>query len=297
MRNLKILFLFIFIVSLTPAKAISLKDAIKQNLISVNIKGKRGESSHYGKCISLEIKNLTNKSQKIELSPGLFLMPEDSSVQRMMVAEEQLIVLNPSASKKMTINAFCTQMSKSSPSDDLAFNTGKMATGHLLELTQLISKHKFSSSAAQNAIWCITDKNDIYGICSNDENENKILREYVSKATGQPLNKVFYKTTASSGENHDDYWQTHSSKEKITYRDTVVYSNRDGGTYSLIMFAEDSTEMIVFFKDRYIRPNNKTTQSFSLTYSSFPIGKYYFRITKDNNEIIYNKEIIIKAAE
>ena len=284
MPTLKITLLSIFLMFFMSSKAISLKDAIKQKLITVTIKGERGESSHFGKCIGLTIKNLTSKKIEIELLPGMFLNPADSTVQRMMVAEELLISLNPSTSKKMTINAFCTQMSKSSPSNDLKFNVGRMAKGHLLELSKLISKHKFFTKAGQNAVWCISDNNDLFSINSIDTTEIRILREFVHKATGQPLNQVFYQAQRSSSENR-------------IFRDTIIYANREGGTFSLIMFTEDGEEMIVLFKDRYRKPSFKTTQSFSLTYSSFPVGKYYFRLTKNNTEVIYNKEIVIKAVE
>ena len=284
METRKILLVIVLMVSVLYSNAISLKDAIKQNLISVTIKSNPGENSHYGKCISLDINNKTSKNLKIDLLPGMFLIPEDSNKQQMMVAEEMLIALNPAASKKLTINAFCTQMSKSSPIEDLEFKAGKMAKGHLLELVKLIIKNKFFSSASQNAIWCITDNNDLYSINSDDENENKILREFVSEATGKPLNAVYYKAPRSS-------------REEVTFRDTIVFSNRDGGIYSLIMLSEDGEEMIEYYKDRNIRPNYKTTQTFSLTYSGFPVGKYYFRLTKNKTEVIYNKEIIIREAE
>lgn len=308
MRSIKTLLGIVLLFTTISIKAISLQDAISKKLISVTIGANDSESSYYGDCIKLSIKNKSTKELKIELLAGMFLMPEDSSIQRMMVAEQMIFALNASADKEVTINAFCTQMHNSSPSESTIFKVGKMAKGHLLGLAKLISKHKFFSKAGQNAIWCITDGQELYNINSNNESETKILREFVSKATNQAL-KIVYNRTQNPTEDAADIEEnnepqireeqiTHySSSEEITVKDTVSYPNREGGKYTLILYTAEGDELVVFFKDRYKRPTNRTTLRFSISYTSFPAGSYFIRLTRDNAEVIYNKEIIITESE
>jgi predicted SnoaL-like aldol condensation-catalyzing enzyme len=296
MQSIKILLLSIFIFSFSFAKAISLKDAIAQKKVSVAFsKNENSENSYYGDCIKLKIKNNNNKKLEIEIQPGMFLMPEDSAEQRMMIAEEMMFALNSSSSKDIIINAFCTQMHHESPKESTIFKVGKMAKGYLLELSKLINKHRFFSSAAQDAVWCITDGHDIFSINSINDEETNILRNFVSKATGQKLREVHVKSTPVE-ESANRQSGRYQAKETII-KDSVSFSNREGGKYSLIMFTEDGDEMVVFFKDKYKKPTFRTTVRFSLTYTSFPAGTYFIRMYNDKGDIMYNKEVEIKEAD
>lgn len=171
-------------------------------------------------------------------------------------------------------------MNNNSPELTTSFYFGKIAKGTLINLIKIIEKNRFFSKAGQDAIWCITDNQDIYSINGKTENETKILREFVSKANGQSLQKVYKKSNRSS-------------QQDTTVMDSVNYYDRDGGIYSLVMYDEEGKEILVFFKDRKKKAGQHTTLTFSLTHASFPLGTYYIRLTKNNGEVVYNKEIKI----
>jgi len=279
MRISKLLFLTVLLSFTSTLDAISIQDALKKKAISVTISS-TGRGSYYGECIKINIKNNTNRKINVEILSGQFLNPDDSTTQRMMIAEQMVIALNQNASQEKSINAFCTQRSHSSTKSTTSYKIGKIAMGTLLSLTKIIEKNRFFSKAGQNAIWCITNNQDIYSINGETDNETKILREFVSKATGQELRKVYKKSPRSS-------------QQETTVKDSVNYYDRDGGIYSLVMYDEEGEEILVFFKDRKKKAGQHTTLTFSLTYASFPLGTYYIRLTKDNGEVVYNKEVKI----
>jgi len=280
MQILKLLFVTILLSFFSSIHAISIQDALKKKAISATISSSSDGSSYYGKCIKISIKNNTKRKINIEILPGQFLMPEDSMTQRMIIAEQMMIAINPNASQEKTINAFCTQMENNSPISTTSFKMGKIAKGTLLNLIKLIEKNRFFSKAGQEAIWCITGGQDIYSINGETDNETKILREFISRATGQKLRKVYKKSPRSS-------------QQQTTVKDSVNYYDREGGIYSLIMYDEEGKELLVFFKDRKKKAAHHTTLTFSLTYAAFPLGTYYIRLTKDTGEVVYNKEIKI----
>lgn len=281
---MKVLLIILLLFSTFTVFSINLNDAIIQKLVVVQTKGLGG---HQGEVIQLDIKNITGKSINIEISPGLFLLPVDSSEQRMMIAQEIPFALASYSTKSLKVNAFCTQLHKSSPSTNALFKIGIMATGNLLELSKIISKNKFFSDAAQAAIWCITDKCDLYTIVSNNSQEFTLLRQFVSKATGQPLDMQLTKNTEVSN-------QPKRLHIEQVVKDTIRFSNREDGKSSLILYDAQGKELLVFFRDRPMKKGSNVRYSYSLTYVDLVEGDYFIRLRKDE-VIVYEKKFVIKV--
>lgn len=281
---MKILLMISLLFSTFNASAINLNDAIIQKLVVVQTKGLGG---HQGEVIQLDIKNITGKILTIEISPGQFLLPKDTNEQRMMIAQELPIVLAAYATKSVKINAFCSQLHKSSPSTNAVFKFGAMAIGSLLELSKLIAKNKFFSDAAQSAIWCITDKCDLYTIISQNPNESAILRQFVSKATGQKLEVQLTK-------NQIEVTQPKRLHVEQIVKDTIRFSNREDGKASLILYDSKGKELLAFFKDRPMRKGSNVKYSYSLTYVDLEEGDYFIRLRKDEI-VVYEKKFVIKV--
>jgi hypothetical protein len=173
-------------------------------------------------------------------------------------------------------------MQKASPGTNTVFYLGQLATGHLLELARLLSINKIFDYAAQNAIWCITNDNDLASIHSDNNEHTRILREFVSKATGKKLYQEVVINTKLTTE--------------VLEKDTIIISNREGGELTLEFLNEDNEAVFSFFKDKYYKPSTRHTIRYSITYGGLPAGKYFIRLTRDNT-IIYNKEILVKVIE
>lgn len=282
--------IFIFCISgaLSQSAAQGLDQAIKNKWVKARIKSlpttdKRSTgSSYYGTSILLELENIRNAKTDINIETGRFLSPNDSSVQRMMVVEQHMITLNAGEKKEVTLKAFCSEMSKASPREATEFSIGKMATSHLLSLAKLLDKHHIFDYGAQNAIWCITDNNDLASIHSEKEEHTKLLREFVSKATGRKLVKEVL--------SHPEHTST------VNTKDTIVFSNREGGVLSLEFLNQEGEALHTFMKDKYHKPSTRHTIKYSIQYEGLPAGKYYIRLTRDGR-IVYNKEILVKVIQ
>ena len=278
MQLLKPLLLSILLVTGSLANAISLEEALKKGSISLTITSHNGE--YYGECIAITIYNKTSHKLSIEIEPGYYLYPDDSTEQRMIIAEQMMFALQGNDSLQKTVNAFCTQMHDDSPSLNSGFSLGKKAKDYLLDLTKLVNKHKYFGIAAQNAVWCLTDNQDIFTINSPDETENNILRGFIYKATGQSLMKKYSKADEVD--------------RVLTISDTITYSDREGGNYSFFMEDEDGNEIFALYKNKYQKPAYSTTRTFTVTVTNFRTGKYYIILSKENGRIIYKKEIVVE---
>jgi hypothetical protein len=169
----------------------TLANALKKKLIEVKISGadviQENSSGHYGKCLQIEITNLTTQRFKVKLINGQQFEPGDSSIQNMMLTEGEIFVFSPKRYRKEYINAMCVEKHDGAPYKNISFTVGSISDGHLLGISQLVEKYKYFNSTAQNAVWCISDGEDINTINSTDTLMQFRLQKFVSEATGQPM--------------------------------------------------------------------------------------------------------------
>lgn len=179
--------------SLLTARAVPLADALKQKQVSAHIKTLDKSNStvyhpdFYGECIVVEVTNLLTTPLNIELETGRFLMPDDSSLQRMMVVQPVSVTLKAKEKKKIGVQAMCTELHDSSPRATTVFALGNMAQGNLYNVAKFIAENKYQSDAGQQAVWVISDKADPAGIYSDDTVQMKSLQKYVCGLLNIPV--------------------------------------------------------------------------------------------------------------
>lgn len=202
MKNLKntialIIVLLMVVIAKAKVPTYSLANAIKKKLVKVEIKGadktQPNSTAHYGKCIQMELTNLTLQHFKVKLSIGQQLVPSDTSIQNMMVTQGHIFAFNPHKKRKEYVNAMCIQKHDGSPNKSMDFTIGSMSNGHLLGIAQLVEKYKYYNSSAQKAVWCISDGQNINTIHNTDSVMEYRLQKFVSVATGQKMPKRYRK--------------------------------------------------------------------------------------------------------
>ncbi len=172
---------------------ISLADAIKQKQVSAHLRAydysrdSVYRPSFYGECIIAEITNLLNQPMNIELESGRFLMPDDSSIQRMMVMQPVFVTLKAKEKRIFSVQAMCTELHDGGPNNKTIFIVGKMAEGNLLKAAKFIEQNKYHTDAGQQALWVLSDKADPAGIYSEDSVQMKSLRKFVCGLLNIPV--------------------------------------------------------------------------------------------------------------
>lgn len=266
------------------SKSIPLSEALKKNLVKATFKSSNKEidkniSTYWGECIKITLQNLTSNPVSIQLEPGLFLLSEDTTEQRMIIVDNQQLALLSNESKTATVNAFCSQMHKRAPTQDIAFNTAGYANGNLLTLANYIVKNKFKSFAVQNAIWAITDNNDLSSIYSENTRESDSLRKFVSKLKGIPFEAII---------------KTIHVDQKITNgKFKFDFNNKEGGLYSIYLYNSNGELMQEFKKDFDYPHYDKITVSYKFQ-TFITAGTYFIRVVRNGNEIVRNFPIQVK---
>lgn len=178
------------LISLQTANAdtLTLSQALKSNVLKCSFEG-NSNSAHYLNPLQVLLINNENKMHTIVIETGQQFESSDSGLQNLVLVKRQVITLPPYQKKTSLLSAMCVEMHNGAPRSNIAYAEGKMATGFLFELAKLIDKQKYFDLAAQQAIWCLTDKLPIESIDGFDSAEVHDLMQLVSKATGQPMPK------------------------------------------------------------------------------------------------------------
>jgi hypothetical protein len=131
-----------------------LEEALKQKLVSLEIKGTGG---HQGPSLKVVCKNLKGKFLRLRIPQGQFMEPADSSFQTLVVAEEMTVAVNVKTPAEATLKTFCAQAGDRSPSAGSVFAVGALAPENLRKLLKFMTeKGKIDAPEAQSAVWCVT---------------------------------------------------------------------------------------------------------------------------------------------
>ncbi|HNW70966.1 MAG TPA: hypothetical protein PKI01_11220 [Bacteroidales bacterium] len=164
----------------------TLFEAVQNKLVKVVFKGRgvtpENSNSHYGRCISLSIKNITSQRLELKLEAGRKLRCYKDSVQSMMVSKTEMFALGPGNTSDFTINAFCTKKNSGSPRPENVYTMQGMAEGYLYELVQLIENLDCQNNLGQQAVWALTDSISPSNISGDDAAKAKKLRDFVEFA-------------------------------------------------------------------------------------------------------------------
>ena len=190
-----ILFFFVMIVtekSFARKDTVSIEKAFTNKLIKLDIKGKGG---YQGPCISMQMKSQITDSMIVYVEAGRRLDSKDSTQQDILVVKDLFVMLSSMQEKTVDVTGYCCQAHNGAPKEKSIFFVGMSAEKNLYELGRYLNKAKLNSSSIQNAVWCISDNNELSSVTDDGSEEVGKLRRFLSKLKGieMPWYNIFYK--------------------------------------------------------------------------------------------------------
>ncbi|MBK8614177.1 MAG: hypothetical protein IPN85_12025 [Flavobacteriales bacterium] len=167
-----------------------LASLLRNRQLTMSVKGAGG---HSGECVNVSVNNLRSDSLVVRIPAGWRFVSQDSTLQDLLVVEDEVLALAPKAAGTLTCRAFCCEASMGGPDDGSAFTAGTMASEPLQKLARFFTTEHFPDGAVQQAVWAVSDGNDLSGIASDTDESTRRLREFVSTLTGRP--NPWYTTT------------------------------------------------------------------------------------------------------
>ena len=259
---------------------VSIGNAFLKKLINLSIKGKGG---YREECINMKMKNLGKDSILLFVEAGRRLYSQDSSMQDILIVKDMYIPLASNQERIVSAYGFCCQAHKSAPAKDAVFSVGEIASKELMELARYINKAKLGAGSIQQAVWVVSDNNEISSVVDDGTEAVANLRKFLSaqKNIEMPWYNTFYKKNAQ---------QLFSGKpEKITGK--INYSIFNDLTMVAANIRDENGTIVKSFLINKTAMRGDYTFDFSWDVSKMPLGNYTIRLTANQAEL---KKLAIK---
>ncbi len=140
---------------------LDLKVALEQGKVKAvfrgNDTGEKSELLNYGlylgECIVASLKNMTKEPIIVVISPGFLLVPENDSVQTMVVTAEKEIFLGPLQVVHEKVSAMCTEIDDRAPLSKDKLTLHKNPNPGLRRLAREIDQKNGNNFTGQLAVW------------------------------------------------------------------------------------------------------------------------------------------------
>ena len=266
-------------------EAIKIQDAVKQKLISVKL---NSTGKYSGKSMQVTLKNLTGKTQQIQLPAGTVFIADTSAEQNIYMPEDATIVLQPKQSKTTSIEGYCCEPSDRGPKENSPFKLSFTENKDLLALNKVIKGKKLSEDIKQNAVWATINK-ELSPI--NEYNDHQ------SGSSSDPADIVRLRQDMSAELNIPDAWyNTHQNVSMDANRRIVLEPTEISGAITIKINGNTTLKEVIKNEKGEIIDNdmkpytiNKTgnlTYSFNLKVRGWDPGKYYVIVTANSKEVL-----------
>ncbi|MCW3124201.1 MAG: hypothetical protein JWQ38_3693 [Flavipsychrobacter sp.] len=159
---------------------ISLKRAMISKTISVNATSLGGYLGT--KNLKLSLTNNTDKEMTVDIDPGLIFRPADTNYQDLVVMGNESIVLKPSGSEDISLQAFCGKSYARGPMKDMSYRFLKQGDSNMAKTLTYIKTNNIDVHVAQYAVWTFTNGFCLNTVYSHDHvRESEELIAYMAK--------------------------------------------------------------------------------------------------------------------
>lgn len=164
---------------------LSLAEAIKNRVVSVHAVSNGG---FQGKTTRVVMTNNKSQTVAIRIDIGTILKADSGGYQPMVLAGEELLVLQPSKTGEVLTETFCGNSPASCPSAGTSFAYAGIGSDTLVTVLRFIKANSLFDDLGQSAVWAVTNNKSLSNIYDNNRPElARRLLDVICKATGRPM--------------------------------------------------------------------------------------------------------------
>jgi hypothetical protein len=258
------------------ASPITLEGALAKGYVELDATGLGGYS---GEVLKVKLKNLYKKDLEVTIPAGQIFEVGDSSLQNLMVAKEETLLVESGKIRIAKLHTFCIEARDGSPGEGSSFRVGKMAVGNLLAFAQYLSlENLYKNAYAQNAVWAVSDDERLEGI------GDQALAKYVANLLGKPEPQY-----------HVQYQQPDQSRllpgspvwemQEALSMNGLFYYTLDSDRLVNFELYNEAGEMVHAFSKNRQQKRGYHKFRFEFKISNLPKGKYFARLTSGGRTI------------
>ncbi|MBL0126700.1 MAG: hypothetical protein IPP83_04410 [Flavobacteriales bacterium] len=224
-----------------------------------------GLGGHSGECLKVEVRNRSTGPIQTSIPVGWVFTSQEPEVQDLIVVREEVIALGGGASRSVTCRAFCCEASGTGPDVGEAYRNGRPASEKLTAVAMAVARGDFPNGIAQNAIWVLSDGNDIESMGAMDSTAQDTLRLAVSRISGQPVPLYSLKYAEEEG-------RVCSQRPASIHR-RIRYDAPAGTEFTAVVLDRNGRVVRVLHDHEWLEPGSHTID-FQLDVHDWPPGTY-----------------------
>jgi|GEM_PF-2870684 len=162
-------------------KQLTFGEALQKQYITLSAASK----GYFMGQISMEVRNKTQQTLTLTLTPGRMLLSRDSTVQDYIVTSKVSLQLTPYEARPVRPYVMSLQSSKLSAPAGMPYEFGPMVDDeHLVRIAGFISQYNYQSSTSQSAVWSVSERDPVTNVYGPDTLIVSQLAQLVSDGTG-----------------------------------------------------------------------------------------------------------------
>ncbi len=256
---------------------IDLSEALQGQLITLELESNGG---YTGASMQFTCKNKINKPLRIRIPQGQLIAPQDSSLQTLVIAQEQLISVSAKVPFIGKLRTFCTEAGDLSPGLGDKFSVAAMAPDRLCKLLKMLTeKGKLEQESAQAAVWSVSNGRHLGGI--SDQEVKQFAAELLGKTP--PPYHIKYKITEAPRQLADN-------GKALVIESNFQYTLEKDDKLSLILYDSNNKQIKVLEKDAPAKAGEHRS-GLKVEVWNLDSGKYYLRLKKKNGGVVKEMEV------
>ncbi len=280
------LFVAVACTSFAGFTRMNLSEAIKKHVVKVEGISNGG---YQGKTTRLLLTNNDNSSLQIIVDIGTILRSDSGNCQPMVLAGEELLVLQPLKKGELLVETFCGNSPKACPARNQHFVYAGLGSDTLITVLKFIKAKSLFDELGQSAVWAITNKHDLSDIYDPNRREiSEGLLEVICKATGRPRPEYYTQNAAQAQVPGAPAYQPKPLKIIASFR--IILEDTKSLTLGVY---NDKGEMIQKVFEN--KPFLKMGPEFGVEFEAADVepGKYYIRL-KEGASVLQEKMVEVR---
>ncbi|HAA10913.1 MAG TPA: hypothetical protein DCE41_04115 [Cytophagales bacterium] len=259
-------------------------------------------SSYYGTCMQVRVHNASDSTLRLQLEPGLYLMPDEDPLQRMIILEDQIIVVAPRDKQMYNLAVMCTEKYDSAPGRYSGYSVGDFAPTKVVEMAEVINDENWYDFTGQSAMWAMHHPDvPLDYIHSEDQAKQAKLRFMVKRlreANGLPPIQDRVERAQSRlgqvrvGEVPDREDQEYViSKWKISIQGEFRYTLAESIMGTMQIFDETGEVVFTYFENQEIPAGERTFRFQFSTWTYDEADQFYLRLKDQTGTVVKERRI------
>lgn len=232
---------------------------------------------HYLNPMLLEATNHSAEDLFVVVSPGEIYEPSNPSMQNLIVTRADTFKLPAGGSISKPVAGMCIEPHDAAGNKGTHYTFLKSATDQLKLLSEFIAKKNYQSSAAQQAVWALVDKNPYPDIYSNDTAELMNLNRAMEKIAG-----IKTRTPEEIKKQNRLYYQPPSYESK--YWGEFSFKHNHSSFLKLGLFNKRGIQVRELYNNPS-HPSGTSKVAFAFDMGSYTDSTYYLVLVRDDRVI------------